>query len=202
MLRKWQRVHQLKQKIALIQKLSIQLASCKNTLKSIGYSSKIENPDSLKGVIDRLPYDTRKRWRHAADNTSEDKEREIRFGDIVSFVEREARTTAHPVFGNISNTSTSNDQDREKNRRQTNRSHGQTFATQAGDGDQGKGNTNSRDSSTSTTGTRDKNCFMCRKDHKLDDCPQFKAKSYEDRVQFAWNKFLCYNCLVPDHSIN
>ena len=36
------------------------LTSCRNTLKSIGYSSKIENPDSLRGVIDRLPYDLRK----------------------------------------------------------------------------------------------------------------------------------------------
>jgi len=31
-----------------LQKLSTLLTSCKNTLKSIGYGSKIENPDSLR----------------------------------------------------------------------------------------------------------------------------------------------------------
>lgn len=50
-----------------LQKLSTLLASCKNTLKSIGYGSKIENPDSLRGVVERLPYNLTKRWRSTAD---------------------------------------------------------------------------------------------------------------------------------------
>ena len=45
-----------------LQNFATLLTSCRNTLKSIGYSSKIENPDSLRGVINRLPYDLRKKW--------------------------------------------------------------------------------------------------------------------------------------------
>ena len=33
---------------ASLQKLSVQLTSCSNTLKEIGYVSKLENPDTLK----------------------------------------------------------------------------------------------------------------------------------------------------------
>ena len=74
------------------------LTNCRNTLKSIGYSSKVENPDSLRGVINRLPYDFRKKWRNAADQISEDQDREIKFEDIVVFVEKQARSASRPVF--------------------------------------------------------------------------------------------------------
>ena len=75
---------------------------CRNTLKSIGNSRKIENPESLRGVINRLPYDLRKKWRNTADQISEDQDREIKFKDIVVFVEKQARAASHPVFGDIS----------------------------------------------------------------------------------------------------
>ena len=71
-------------------------------MKSIGYSSKIENQDSLRGVIDRLPYDLRKKWRNTADQISEDQDIEIKFEDIVVFVEKQTRAASHPVFGDIS----------------------------------------------------------------------------------------------------
>ncbi|XP_074656689.1 uncharacterized protein LOC141909905 [Tubulanus polymorphus] len=42
--------------------LSVQLSSCHNTLREIGFMSKIENPDNLRRIIARLPYDLKKRW--------------------------------------------------------------------------------------------------------------------------------------------
>ena len=84
-----------------LQNFATLLTSCRNTLKSIGYSSKIENPGSLRGVINRLPYDLRKKWRNTADQISEDQDREIKFEDIVVFVEKQARAASHPVFGDI-----------------------------------------------------------------------------------------------------
>ena len=44
-----------------LQNFATLLTSCANTLKSIGCNSKIENPDSLRGVINRLPDDLRKK---------------------------------------------------------------------------------------------------------------------------------------------
>lgn len=43
-----------------LQNLSVLLISCKNTLNEIGHRNKIENPDSLKAVVERLPYDLRR----------------------------------------------------------------------------------------------------------------------------------------------
>ena len=51
------------------------------------------------------------------------------------------------------------------------------------------------------TGAPLKNCVMCKQDHKLEDCPEFKRKSCDDRVQIGWGNYVCYNRLTPDHRV-
>ena len=46
-----------------LQKFSVLLASCKNTLKEIGCLNKVESPDSLQRGNERLPFQLRQRWR-------------------------------------------------------------------------------------------------------------------------------------------
>ena len=60
------------------------LTSCKNTLKDIGYLSKTENPDSLRKIVNRLPFCFRRRWRDVADNITEKDEREITMEDVAN----------------------------------------------------------------------------------------------------------------------
>ncbi|XP_074653626.1 uncharacterized protein LOC141907782 [Tubulanus polymorphus] len=68
-----------------LKKFSIKLTSCGNALKAVGYLNKIENPDSLRKVVNRLPYDLRKRWRSIADTINEKQQRDVNFGDIAEF---------------------------------------------------------------------------------------------------------------------
>lgn len=42
-----------------LEQFSIQLSICVNTLKEIGYINKLDNPDNLKKIIDRLPFGIR-----------------------------------------------------------------------------------------------------------------------------------------------
>lgn len=69
---------------------SVLLTRCENTLKEIGLALQMDNAYNLKRLIDRLPYDTRKRWCSVADNISEVQRREIEFHDVVEFVYRQA----------------------------------------------------------------------------------------------------------------
>ena len=85
-----------------LQSFSVLLTSCKNTLSDIGYLSKIENPDSLRKVVARLPFNLRQKWCDVADDITERKAREVTFADIASFVEMKARVLTHPIFGDIS----------------------------------------------------------------------------------------------------
>ena len=58
-----------------LQKFSVILMSCKNTLKEISCLNKIENPDSLQRVVERLPFQLRQRWRDVADDITSNKQR-------------------------------------------------------------------------------------------------------------------------------
>ncbi|PFX12473.1 hypothetical protein AWC38_SpisGene23567 [Stylophora pistillata] len=163
-------------------------------------ASKIENPESLRGVIERVPFHLRKRWRATADKITEGEDREIRFDDIVAFVEKESRTSSHPVFGDILRP---NDQEREKKGARSSKFKNNNFATRVGSdnhsGGNGNGNWqwqfycnsnsigngNPRNFPTGMSSAPNKTCLLCKQVHRLEDCPEFKRKSYDDRVQFA-----------------
>ena len=43
-------------------------------------------------------------------------------------------------------------------------------------------------------------CWLCKQKHHLMDCPQFKDKSVEDRIDFARKEKLCKNCFSKGHT--
>ena len=163
---------------AAIQRLSIQLPSCMNTLTEIGYMSKIENPACLKLIIARLPYYTRKRWRVVADNITEDEEREITLRDVTRFVDRQARIVNHPVFDNISA-----DYDYAGKKIRNEKLKGTSSATQA---EKGNDDTKRRGNFGNVESPRPiKNCIVCNQAHTPEECSKFQAMSYEERVELV-----------------
>ena len=60
-----------------LQKLSILLTSCSNTLKEIGYINELENPDGLKNIIARRPYGLKLRWREVVDTVMQKEKRDV-----------------------------------------------------------------------------------------------------------------------------
>ena len=69
-----------------LQRFSIQLTSRVNTLKEIAYLNKLDNPDNLKKIIDRLPYAMRVKWRDTVDQIVEREARDVTVADIMKFV--------------------------------------------------------------------------------------------------------------------
>ena len=84
-----------------LQQFSIQLTSCVNTLREIGYISKLDSHDNLKKIIDRLPYSLRVKWRDTVDRIVETDGRDVTVTDIMRFVTARARAASHPVFGKV-----------------------------------------------------------------------------------------------------
>ena len=171
-----------------LQRFSILLTSCKNTLKEIGYLNKIENPDSLQRVVERLPFALRKNWRDNADNISNVREREITIGDIANFVEVKARASTHPTFGNItseSKTKSYKDPGKPRTKFGAITSRASAFVTRgnaetATDG----ASLNSRVSHTASR-IYDPKCPMCNGDHWLSQCEGFKKSPAEQRLGFV-----------------
>ena len=163
-----------------LQRFSIMLTTCKNALKQIGYLSKIENPDSLQKIMEKLPFGLRQKWCDVADDITEVKQREITIEDIALFVEKRARACNHPIFGKISR-ETKSENTVGKNTKST---RGSAFAT--------KGN----DDNSPRTAVK---CPSCGSGHSLSRCDDFKKRSIEERFKLVRSLKLCDNCLVPGH---
>ena len=160
-------------------------------MNEIGYLSKIENPNSLKKVVARLPFSLRQKWREVADEITGAKAREVRIADIADFVEKKACVLIHPIFGDIISEPKSKsvlDGKRPANRRLS------SFAADA------------HNLSSSTDGgvlddTREPilSCPLCKAAQWLSQYKDFRRRNVSDRYQIAREKELCYNCLIPGH---
>ena len=166
---------------------SILLTSCSNTLKEIGYISKLENPDGLRKIVDRLPFSLKLSWREKVDTVMQKENREVTVKDITDFIVARARVANHPIFGRIMNDSkhsgfskTGKQQPRVK-----------SYATQS----------NLLQPYRATGVNKDVKCPSCNSTHWLSQCAAFKKMSVEDRYKLVHEKKLCMNCLVPGHIV-
>ncbi|RUA05619.1 MAG: hypothetical protein DSY43_04230, partial [Gammaproteobacteria bacterium] len=179
-----------------LQRYSVMLISCKNTLKEIGFLNKIENPDALQRIIEKLPFNLRQRWRDVADDITEVKGREVTIGDIAKFVETKARAANHPIFGTIVYDTKNHDFPKAKRttERTTPTRKVSTYSTQAATSTSSPKADNEFANSTPRA-----KCHMCVGDHWLARCDAFKGKSVEERQKFVREKGLCDNCLQTGH---
>ena len=110
-----------------------------------------------------------------------------------------ARALIHPIFTNISRDPKSNDKDAKmhRNKRSSN------FATSAGV-ECNKGAVNkSIKVTTNRSEPRKVNpkCPMCRGNHWLVHCGNFKSRTVARRLAFVRRKGLCDNCFLSDHTV-
>ena len=172
-----------------LRRFSVLLTSCKNTLKEIGHLSKVENSDTLRMIIDRLPYGLKLKWRDEADRITEKIGREITIEDVSDFVTAKARAATHAIFGDISSRSLPPHRNsREKKPPRDASSFGIQSDTRK-ENSEGKNRPNQ---------IRLK-CPLCGSNHWLSHCQGFKGKSLSDRLTLVRAQGLCINCLVAGH---
>ena len=165
---------------ALLQ-FSVQLTSCTNTLKEIGSLGKLDHPENLRRVINRLPFEMRLKWRDTVDRIIESEERDVTIEDVTKFVTAKARAATHPIFGKVVNENKGKQEDN-KGRRQFGSKAG-GFATQ---GNEGRVN---------------KSACPCNANHWLSRCDKFRKWSLEERRKYVKDNKLCLNCLTSGHFV-
>ena len=173
-----------------LQRFSILLTSCKNTLGEIGYLSRLENPDTMRKIVERLPFSLKIKWRETVDSIMQRDRRDVNLKDIAEFVETRARVTNHPIFGKVSNDSRRLDPSNNKRHSQHNV---RSYATH---GEQ-------KSPSSAETVGKGKTiiCPSCNANHWLSQCDKFKKMNVDERYKFVRIKKLCINCLTPDHFV-
>ena len=170
-----------------LQKFSILLTSCTNTLKEFGYLNRLENPDSLRKIVEWLPYTLRLKWRDLVDTISQKEKRDPNLKDISEFVEARSRAANHPIFGKVQS-----EQRPPFNSRTNTRSRrdGKTFTTQGLEQPIPQ-RPNIKEE------RKELKCPSCKRNHWLSQCDEFKKLSVSNRYQFVRANKLCVNCLVP-----
>ena len=170
-----------------LQKFSILLTSCRNTLKEIGYLNRLENPDSLRKIVERLPYPLKLKWHDLVDTISQKEKRDPNLKDISEFVEARSRAANHPIFGKVQSQQRPPFNSRANPR---NRRDGKSFITQGLEQPFQQRPNNKAD-------RKELKCPCCKRNHWLSECDEFKKLSLSNRYQFVRTNKLCVNCLVP-----
>ena len=161
---------------AALQQFSIQLTSCQNTLREFRYLNKLDNPDNLKKIVDRLPYALRLKWRNTVDRIIENEGRDVTVQDINKFVTTKARAVTHPVFGKVITDKGKHVTEKPVRRK------AEGFSTQV---------------NRETTPER----ALCSGGHWLSRCEKFRKQSVKERQDLVRWKRLCINCLSNKHFV-
>ena len=182
---------------------SILLSSCTNTLRSIGYSNKMESPDNIRKIINRLPPRLQAKWRETTDQILNVEQREICIEDISNFVEQKSRSLGNLIFGKLpcmKKEASVNKGKRLKPRNDKPGSKKLSVATISEKNSDSQvrpvpSSTGSKFASAETA----KGCPFCRASHHLSDCTDFAKASNQDRFDFVMKKRLCFACLRAGH---
>ena len=129
------------------------LATCKNTLKAIGYLSQIENLDVMK----KLTYMLQERWRN-----------------ISLFVDRKGRAMSNPLLGKIGSNSEEKQGQSQKLKSKTT----QSFVAKA----EGISTESSKRSQHNNGEPLRTVCPVCLGEHRIHNCTQFKEKDRDRKI--------------------
>ena len=184
-----------------LNRFSLFLMRCKNVMEGSGHLTKLEQPDTVRKLVLKLPFNLRVRWRRLVDNIMETETRAIRFHDFVEFVDHEARVVTNPVFGSIVE-DTKPKLDRRDGRLQKGslmkRAGELSFAAQVGSSQNAP--TGFAPARGTPPSVGEVSCLYCQAGHILENCISLRNRPYMDRIEFLKSKGLCFGSLSSDHA--
>ncbi len=181
------------------------LSGCCNAMSDISYMEEMDNAANLRAIAVKLPYKLREKWRSVACGIQEKQNARVKFKDLVDFINKQARISLHPVFGDIKETSTTKGQSKLHaeagiyKRAVTKR----VFTTSAVPIDK-KVEDDDKLSVQRLQNTRvdsqKKPCVFCKGlQHNLESCKRLKSKTHQEKIDFLRSKGLCFGCLKHGH---
>ncbi|KAK0148069.1 hypothetical protein N1851_012226 [Merluccius polli] len=178
-----------------LQAYGLFLRGCCNVMDDIQYMSELNMPANMLTVIKKLPYKLRDRWRSAACGIQETSHRRATFPDIVSFIERQVKIVADPVFGNIQDTlKTTQIKDSSKgNYQRRTRNQGSSFATTVTSVDE-KAHVKREGAPLDK-----RTCLYCKGEHALELCSLLEKSAHKEKITFLKEHGVCFGCLCIGH---
>ena len=160
-------------KTQTVREAADELRSCWEALAALGATSELDTMTNMTTVVGKIPSSLQTRWRTHAYRMRTATGRRPRFLDLVAFVEEVADELNDPVWGSRQQPRRAQQQQQQQKSQRT-----MNFAAAAGSV-----------------------CFLCSSDHDLQQCPEMKRKSPEERLKVVYEKKLCFSCLGAGHAI-
>ena len=170
-----------------LQEYADELRSCAETLQAMGNFAEISSQGSLVKIIGRLPFFMQNKWKSKVHHIRKLEQRNPNINDVTAFVLEAAEVANDPVYGGLTDNIAKPDYTRQPLRKS------------------GSFNVYTTNAETqelyNAYGSNDyvPTCVKCNGAHSLFGCSAFKELKVQDRLNFAFDKKLCYNCLKPGH---
>ena len=158
-----------------LDRLALFLVEVQNAMSSVP-KGELEQPRTLREVVQKLPASLRDRWMREADRKMEQQKGaagSVEFKDLVGFLKKEVRILKNQVFGAAK------------------------FGSQGARPADGRGGNHRVN--VVTVGGAKPSCAFCQGGHFVDLCDKLRFKPYSERKAFVSDERLCFGCLQPGH---
>ena len=171
-----------------LDELSIALDNCRNAVSETPFGvAELNNPKTLRRVLQKLPFNLQEKFRRKADELMSEQGMQITFGELVKFLEKEARIARNPVFG--------------RHLFKVNERPGGKQTV--GNNSNNMGNTGETKHKVNLSAAKTKlECWHCKGEHILDNCDVIKRMTHGEKIWVLQNLNLCFGCLRRGHRSN
>ncbi|XP_071479632.1 uncharacterized protein [Diadema antillarum] len=164
-----------------LHRFSIFVTELHNLARDLNMESEVNHSHNIRLIIGKLPYKLRDKWRNRADDIQEEKQGNITFDDVVSFIAKQARIATNPVYGNLKYQA---------------KPPAKFVGTGKVSASAGKSSFSTSAMPAAKAESKKEVCLFCsRGTHTLADCTVLASKPYEDRLSFCKKEGLCFSCL-------
>ncbi|KAM7393992.1 hypothetical protein PAMP_020821 [Pampus punctatissimus] len=168
-----------------LQDYAMFLRSCCNAMEEMSYMEELDTVSTMKSIVLKLPYKLRERWRNKAYELQEQHDRRVRILDLVSFIEKQARIAADPLFGDLHDHTAVRGKAKAPVKTQTSKSSGSSYVTSV---------------ALPHNDTKpESSCHFCNSKHTLDSCKTFMKMAHRDKLSFIKTKGICFGCFSIGH---
>ena len=168
-----------------LQDLADDVRSCAETFGAMGRLEEIDSRVRMVKIVQRLPVYLQSRWRKEAVNMKDRLGQYPNIRCLVEFLDKVANEMNDPVFGAVGR-----HQEPKSTRRQE--KSFKSFAVQASEASDPK---KLSDANRHKAAPANRECPICKENHNVTNCKQFKQMPPEKRLELAKEKKLCFSCL-------
>ncbi|XP_061882235.1 uncharacterized protein LOC133633659 [Entelurus aequoreus] len=175
-----------------LQEYAMFLRSCCNAMEETEYMDELDTVANMRNIAFKLPFKLKEKWRNKAYEQQEEHNHRVRVLDLVSFIEKQARVAAHPVFGELrvqEQSAIGKANARPSVNPQHSKSAGSSFATSI----------TISPMESKPESDSEPICLICKNKHPLELCRWFIKKKHRDKLSFLKSQGMCFACLLIGH---